>query len=293
VVLRVTVSVGWLDPSQDCWDSNMLRLLLDGELYPHGVKVRHHAGYPNTDAAVVIVVPGRYYAQHTDQINQAIKRFVSVLMVVTSDEEAIFDIGKIDHPAVRFWVQTPRVGRDYGDARLLGVGFPPHFNDLPKDPSVRDIDVFCSAQNTHIRRTKCFEALGFGKKTWHVSTTPGFTKGMDPGDYAALMLRAKVAPAPSGAVSPDSFRAFEALEAHCVPILDAVSPVDGDTDYWERVLPGCPAPVLRDYNDLPGYVVDALKGWPANANRIAAYYMRYKRGLATGLREDLQALGAL
>jgi hypothetical protein len=288
----MTVPVGWLDPSQDCWDSNMLRRLLDGDLYPHHMRVRHHAGFPNADGAIV-VLPGQYWHLATDQINDAIQRFEWVLLVRTADEEDLFDISKIEHPRVKFWVQTPRVGRDYGDARLFGVGFPPHANadGFPTEAPNKHLYAFLSAQNTHARRREAFAALE--GLQYNLYETDGFTKGFDPDVYMDYMLFSRVAPCPSGAVSPDSFRAWEALEAHCVPILDAVSPVDGDTDYWEQVLPGCPAPVLRDYNDLPGYVEDALKGWPANANRITAYYMRYKRGLARGLREDLQALGAL
>jgi hypothetical protein len=275
----------------------MLRLLLDGELHPHGLKVRHHVGYPNTDAPMVLVVPGRYYAQHTDQISEAIQRFASVLMVVTSDEESCFDIGKIEHKAIRFWQQTPRVGREYPAARLFGVGFPPHLNRLSSDVPEKDVDVFLAAQNTHARRRECFEALENTAGSQFVHATEGFTQswreGAGPGDYALQMMKAKVAPAPSGAVSPDSFRFFEALEAHCVPIADDVSPVDGPTGYWSRLFPDAPFPILTDYESLPGYIDDALKAWPANANRIAAYWMRYKRRMAHNLRDDLEALGAL
>jgi hypothetical protein len=254
------------------------------------VKVRHYAGYPNVDGPVCLIVPGRYYAQHTDQINQAIKRFVSVLMVVTSDEEALFDIWEIRHDRIKFMVQTPRQGRDYGGARLFGVGFPPHFNDLPAEPSEKLVDVYLSAQNTHVRRSECFEAL----KDWpDVFPTDGFTSGVTPEVYAGVMSRTKVAPCPSGAVSPDSFRLFEALEAHCVPIADTVSPVDGLTDYWDRVLPGHPFPTITDYADLAGYIGDVLKDWPANANRLIAWWYQQKRRYAHWLVEDLEALCAL
>jgi hypothetical protein len=270
----------------------MLRLLLDGELYPHGLKVRHEAGYPNTSGAV-IVLPGQYWHRTTDQINEAIQRYEWVLLVKTADEEDLFDPLKLVHPNLKWWIQTPRAGRDYGDARLFGVGFPPHFNEFPAEPPQPDVDVFLAAQKTHPRRVQAFKALEAVTASKSVLATRGFTQGWQPKHYAEAMSVTKVAPAPSGAVSPDSFRAWEALESHAIPILDAVSPVDGETTYWDQVLPGCPAPVIRDYNDLGGYCEDMLKGWPANANRLTAWWMRYKRGLARGLRIDLQALGAL
>jgi hypothetical protein len=272
----------------------MVRLLLDGELYPHRLKVRHYAGYPNVDGPVCLIVPGRYYAQHTDQINESIKRFVSVLMVVTSDEEALFPVDAVVHDRLKLWCQTPRKGREYPvGTRFIGVGFPPHFNNLPQDPPDKAMGLFMSAQNTHDRRAQAFEALSPLGCSGSVYETGGFTQGISPADYVEFMVGAKAAPCPSGAVSPDSFRLFEALEAHCVPVADTVSPVDGVTRYWHRLFPDCPFPMIENYSDLAGYVEDALKGWPANANRITAYYMGYKRGLARGLREDLEALGAL
>jgi hypothetical protein len=271
----------------------MLRLLLDGDLYPHGLKVRHHAGYPNTDGPVCLIVPGRYYAQHTDQINEAIQRFVSVLMVVTSDEEATFDCSNVLHERIRFWVQTPRGGREYPEgARFVGVGFSPHFNDLPAEPPVKMWDVFLAGQRTHLRRDEAFEALEHGHARCVVETG-GFTQGLSQVEYTQAMTAARVAPAPSGAVSPDSFRLFEALEAHCVPIADTVSPVDGQTDYWHRLFPLCPFPIIEDYASLPGYIDTALEQWPANSNRVATWWILQKRRYAHWLREDLQALGAL
>jgi hypothetical protein len=284
-------NVGWLAPG-DQWDTTMVADLLEGTLYPHGLKFRNWAGYPRTGGAA-IVCPGRYWAGHEAEISSAISFYDWCLLIVTSDEEATFDCSNVLHDNICFWVQTPRKDHQYpAGTRFLGVGYTPHMRSLPVEPPGKGWDVFLSGQRTHIRRQEAFQALENHPNSL-VFETSGFTQGMNPDVYRSEMLAAKMAPCPSGAVSPDSFRAWEALEAHCVPILDAVSPVDGDTDYWEQVLPGCPAPVLREYADLPGYVEDALKAWPSNANRITAYYMRYKRGLARGLRDDLQALGAL
>lgn len=289
------IPVGRLAPV-DQWDQNLLDRLFANTLYPTGVKFRRFEGYPNTDGCVLLI-PSRYWHQHTDQISQAIERFSWVLGMRCGDEEDTLNISKVSHPNIKWWVQTPRVGRDYGDARLFGVGFPPHFNDLSQDVPEKDIDVFLAAQNTHARRRECFEVLEKTAGSQFVHATTGFTQswrdGAGPGDYALQMMKAKVAPAPSGAVSPDSFRFFEALEAHCVPVADDVSPVDGHTDYWRRLFPDAPFPILTDYESLPGYIEDQLDGWPANANRIAGWWMRQRRRYAHWLVQDLEALGAL
>jgi hypothetical protein len=62
--------------------------------------------------------------------------------------------------------------------------------------------------------------------------TKGFTQG-DPHDlYYRQMADAKVAPAPSGPETPDSFRLFEALESGCVPIADTRVPKNNFSDNY-------------------------------------------------------------
>jgi hypothetical protein len=158
------------------------------------------------------------------------------------------------------------------------------------------LDVFMSAQNTHVRRNECFDALEGdlpGVALKFVNATEGFTQGLDPATYVQQMRYTKVAPAPSGAQCPDSFRVWEALESHAVPIADDISPVYDSQGFWDMLLPGAPFPILTDYADLPGLIEDVLTDWPARANRVTAWYMRYKRQMATDLVTDLRELGAL
>lgn len=292
------IAVGRLAPVNQ-WDQAMLDDLFANTLYPTGLTFSRHEGYPGypNSEGCVLLIPGRYWHKHTDQISQAIQRYSWVLGIRTGDEEDEFDIGAVTHPNLKWWVQTPKVGKAYGDARFIGVGYTPHFRCLSEDVPDKDIDVFLSAQSTHTRRRECFTALEKTAGSQFVHATDGFTQswreGASPGDYAVQMMKAKVAPAPSGAVSPDSFRLWEALEAHTVPIADDISPTYDSAGFWDMVLPGAPFPALRDYNDLPGYVGDALDAWPTNANRITAWWMRQKRRYSQWLVDDLTALGAL
>jgi hypothetical protein len=281
------IPVVHLEPG-DQWDQNMLDRLLSGELYPHGLQFENAAPWPDA-SGIVLMIPGRYWHDGTDEIAEAIARYQWVLAIRTGDEEDLLDIRKIAHPNIRWWVQTPRTDRDY-DARLIPLGFPPHFNNL-FGPN-RVLDVFLSAQCTHERRVQAFDALPEGPRR-HIEPTEGFTQGLRPSDYARWMCKTKVAPAPSGAFSPDSFRLYEALEAHAVPIADDISPAYDSEGYWERLFPGAPFPILRDYANLLGYINDVLTDYPRIANRVAAWWMGYKRGLARALRKDLGLLGAL
>lgn len=284
------IHVGRLAP-KDQWDQNMLDLLFANQLYPTGLNFKRVDGFPANVDGCVLIIPGRYWVERANEISEAISRYEWVLAIRVGDEENNFNPDSVYHRNLKWWVQTPKVGADYDDARFFGVGFPPHFNHLKEQP--RDTDVFLSAQNTHIRRQECFAKLGSLTVTKVVQATEGFTQGMARDEYALWMCSAKVAPAPSGAVSPDSFRTYEALEAHTIPIADDISPTHQSAGYWRMVFPDAPFPILDNYNQLPGYIQDQLKQWPANANTITAWWIRQKRTMARWLTEDLRQLGAI
>lgn len=287
----MAISVGRLGP-RDQWDQNMLDELFDNRLYPTGLQFKREEGYPNARGGVLLI-PGRYWHMHTAQISEVIGIYDWVLAMRTGDEEDLFDIHAVKHPNIRWWVQTPRVGRDYGDAKLFGVGFPPHFNNLPPNPPNRYCDIFLSAQNTHVRRAEAFDALSRCEFSKAITATGGFTEGLEPKRYTESMCKTKTAPAPSGAFSPDTFRLYEALEAHAVPIADDVSPAYDSTGYWNMLFPDAPFPVYTDCDELPLLVSDIRHPYPRVNNRVAAWWMLQKRKFAHRLVDDLKALGAI
>lgn len=286
------IPVGRLAPA-DQWDQNMLDLLFANKLYPTGLQFKRFEGYPNTEGCCLLI-PGRYWHEHTVEITEAVSRYDYVLAFRVGDEEDTFDIRKVAHPNLKWWVQTPRVGVDYGDARLFGVGFPRHFNDLPaRPPTARLTDVVLAAQDTHTRRHEAFAVLNRCHFSKTVTATEGFTQGLTPKRYVESMIHAKTAAAPSGAVSPDTFRLYEALEAHTVPIADDLSPAYDSRGYWNMIFGDPPFPIYTDTDELPLLVSDVTYRYPRMNNRVAAYWMRYKRLLRDWLVEDLKALGAI
>lgn len=283
----MTISVGRLAPVGQ-WDQTMLDDLLANRLYPTGLEFERHEGYPPRVSGACIILPGRYWHGHEAEISRALSRFSWVLLFVTSDEESLF--GTVDHPNIKTWRQTPRQGREYPGERLFPVGYTPHVRCLPAEPPEKTLNVFLSCQDTHQRRHECFAALDGlpASKPGRVHRTPGFTQGMDPAEYMRCMSIAKIAPCPSGAVSVDSFRAWEALESGAIPVVDAASPVDGRTDYWTRLLGEVPFPVVEDWSQVSWTAL--LENW--NPEPVAEWYRGYKRRLALQLREDLEKLGA-
>ena len=274
-----TIPVGRLAP-KDQWDQNMLDELFANRMYHTGCEFSRHEGYPKADGCILII-PGRYWFKRCNEISESLSRYQWVLAIRNGDEEDLFDPDRVVHPNIRWWVQSPRPGRDYDGARLFGVGWPAHFNTLPN--TFRNTPVFLSAQNTHPARNECFDALT--DIEGHIVATDGFTRGMPREEYVANMCAAKIAPAPSGPVTADNFRLFEALQAHTVPIADT-------KEFWNMLFD--PAfPIVDKYAQLPGYIKDQLRLWPANTNRITAWWMHTKRRYTRWLLDDLTELGAL
>lgn len=277
----------------DQWDQNIIDRLLAGMLYPTGLDFTRHTGYwPGVDG-IILMIPGRYWAERTTEISEALQPYRWVLGIRTSDEEDLFDPAAVTHPNIAWWVQTPRPERDYGPTvrRFFGVGFPPHFNDLPAEAPHKDIGVFLAGQNTHERRHLAFRAIANCEDACTLPT-PGFTQGMDSGTYAANMQAAKVAPCPAGPVTADTFRVWEALEAHALPVIDTMSPAWNHHGYWDRVLPGSPVTLYSNPRRLPA-LIDGLLGDPEQGNRIAAWWIQFKREMAACLVKDLRTLGAI
>ena len=273
------IPVGRLAPA-NCWDQTHIEDILQG--------CESHAGYPTGVDGCIVVIPGRFWAEHYDAITEALARYRWVLAFRVSDEEDWFRPEKVEHPNIQWWVQTPRfpVDRYPVGSRFLPVGYTPHARNASPDEKL--LNVFLSCQDTHQRRHECFNSLE-GLRDSRIHRTAGFTQGMDPAEYMRCMGLAKIAPCPSGAVSVDSFRVYEALESGALPVVDTVSPVDGLTDYWVRLFTDVPFPVVTDWSAARWS--DLIENW--DITETNAWWQAQKRRWTLELKEDLQKLGAL
>lgn len=230
-------------------------------------------------------------------INKKIARFKWVLLILVSDEENLFDIDKIDHPNIKVWVQTPRAGKDYDNVRYFGVGYSyasKYRGSVGISYLNKPAEVFISGQNTHDRRKTIFEKLDSYRednpdKNVEIFETEGFTQGMEPADYYTHMASTKIAPAPSGIVSPDSFRLYEALELGAIPIADDLSPRYDSKGYWNIIFPDAPFPILQDDN-INSLIDESLENFQEKANGIFAWWIAQKRRYAHDLIEDIITL---
>lgn len=266
-VLRLNPEANLLDQ----WDFGIVRDFV-GE--PQEVKQ-----LPNTERAIVCIA-GRMHKDYEKQVSSQLANVNRVVLFVCGDEEADFDLSQIDHPNIDIWVQNPTPGK-HDNYHRIGTGYPQHMRKhLPETIEKTRTMVF-AGQMTHKRRRELVdivESMTLNDETIRCLPSMGFTQGIEPKDYYTLMCEAKIAPAPSGAVVPDSFRLFEALECMAIPIGDEVSPRDYYPGYWDYLFGEItPFPKITNWDRLFGLTDELLADYPRNMHQITAWYIQWKR----------------
>jgi len=221
------------EPARGMWDQQVVEEAADRAFGPD---VKHRHDLPDGDA--VIVAPGRAWAGREDLLaGLAGGRQI----VVTSDEERRLDAGRLPDGAIVQYV------------RGLGNGPTPWIRDHLNGPVERDVAVSFAGQDTHPARHQCVQAVQDAGGV--VEASAGFTQGLPPDQYAALLSRSQLVACPSGPVLPDTFRLYEAIEAGAVPILD-----QPNHHYWTGT-----------WGEVPDvFAVDAWSDLPAMAGPLAA-----------------------
>ena len=255
----------------DQWDCGMVVDMLNtlGATYTTEITALERA---------VVLLPARHHKGLEGAVNEAIAKIDRVVLILLGDEEADFDVEQISHPNIDIWVQNPHPDK-HDKYNRLGTGYPKHLKDnLPTDYLEKHLDVFFSGQVTHKRRRLLLDSLLLAEKqSWIVNPTKGFTQGFVPTDYYWQLKQAKVAPCPSGAVVPDSFRAFEALECFAVPLLDDVNPSGSiNGGYWDWLLGENPLPKYKEPAEVPEKINEILADWDNISQQCIAWYIRYK-----------------
>jgi len=170
---------------------------------------------------------------------------------------------------------------DYPEGtQYIGVGYPQDARKLIAETfsNVRSLRAGFSGQITHQRRTEMVENLE-GLDGVYLNKTEGFTQGLNRSDYYRLLTDSITVPAPSGPVTLDSFRAYEALEAGAVPILDLECPVEQNGyKYWNTVLgKDNPLPFVRHWSNAIHHIRDISKRYPSENSKVFAWWQMHKR----------------
>lgn len=290
-------------PTDDYWDLGTLNRLFAGQLWS-AVAMPEFERKSLTDVreGAVIVFPARRQVKYAKQFKRDLERLKWAVVMLVGDEANEFPAHEIALPHVKLWIMSAHPDRHVEGARKIGSGVPPAgYEWLPQykeDAINRPVDYFFAGQLTHARRQVMKQQLDTLEEFKHNNKlegvayySEGFTQGMPPEMYFKGLAAAKTAPCPSGAINPESFRLFEALEAGCIPIVDAYSPDYENPDFWTWFFDEEPPfPVYTDPDQLRGYIVDGVKNTPALANKIFSWWQSKKREMAYWLVNDIADL---
>lgn len=232
---------GSTEPARGMWDQQTVEEAC-GRAWPD---VKHRPDLPDGDC--LIVVPGRPWAgREAELVALADGRRI----VVTSDEERRFDADLVSDGTIVQYV------------RGLGNGPTPWIRgqlDASGDVG-RDVAVSFAGQDTHPQRHQAVQAVQDAGGVCLPSK--GFTEGLPPAEYAALLAKSRFVACPAGPLLPDTFRLYEAIEAGAVPVL-----AHRRYGYWADTWGAGPdCPTLDDWDGLPVL----LPSMEAQFDRLAA-----------------------
>lgn len=237
-------------------------------------------------SAEIIIIPARQNVKFINEINEYLSELESAVIILCGDEDAEFPVEMLKHPNIKIWLMLPHPDKEYRNVdRFLGSGITPHTDFLPIEAPQKTQDWFFSGQVTHKRRVDCVRNLR-KLKNGKLTETEGFTLGLEPKEYIEELAKTKVIPCPSGAIIQDSFRLFEALEAGCIPLADALNSRNDISGYWQLIFgENIPFPIVQNWDDLEG-LIQHFKDRPDIALQCFSFWIKYKRDIKQALIDD-------
>jgi hypothetical protein len=270
------------DYANDKWDYGLLKEVFD-KYEIEQIKV---TSIPQTDRAFV-VVPGAQSLGYEDKINKEIQNISRLVLFITGDEEGKFDIDKISHPNAEIWIQYPY--EKHKKYNKLPIGVPQHLSqNIPPYPT-KEYDLFFAGQVTHQRRKQLAQIIQ-DMPNFVFKPTEGFAQGDAPIDYYKSLSKSRVAPAPSGAATVDSFRLFEAIEMLCLPIADRMDSKGNHTKFYEDLFGNnLPFDSIENWRDIRIMIAGILSEYPRNMHKVVSWWIKYKRDLSIKIMEQVNA----
>ncbi len=295
----MTTSVSWVSYHQpeiiarNYWDQGVCERLLDRRLWrPPGAVTFEDIDPRESSGGGVVVLPARHHATNADveRLNTDLAVLDWCVLILTGDEEHVFPWRQLRHSNLALWIMTPGPDAPPG-ATFIGSGWHPDTPDVlaltSTQAQARPLHWSFAGQVTHEKRRECHRALSRLRSPGELVATGGFTQGKTRHEYLTMMAATRIAACPSGPVSADSMRAWEALEAGCLPLVDRSDPSGWD-GYWPLVCGGEPPfPMVDRWSLVPKMLPDLLEQWPGNASRSFAWWQRHKRALSHKLERQV------
>jgi hypothetical protein len=273
-------SVNPLDSADGKWDYELLRSTFER----NGVEQLTVDSIPNEERCFV-VIPGQGNAGKEKLISKNLQKSKRVVLFITGDESARFNVDEIVHPNISIWIQYPH--KKHEKYNKFFVGVPQHLKkNLPNYP-IKQYDIYFGGQITHQRRQQLAEVMPTLPNALY-KPTEGFAQGEQPKDYYRTLSKARVAPAPAGAQVIDTFRFFEAIEMLALPIGDRVDSNGEMIDYFNYVYPaGIPIEKVKNWNQLQEMLPNLINNYPNNMHQVVCWWLKYKRDFSIKIMRDV------
>jgi hypothetical protein len=270
------------DCAADKWDYGLIKEIFNKNKIEQ-IKVTE---LPNTEKAFV-VIPGPQNVDYEEQISDELDKIDRVVLFITGDESATFNINKIKHKNIEVWVQYPH--KKHAQYNKLALGVPQHLSKNLPQYQDKSYDVFFAGQITHQRRQQLAEIMSNVPNSFYKPTT-GFAEGLKPKSYYDAMSISKIVPCPSGAEVIDSFRFYEAIEMLCLPIGDRIDSKGINTDFFNFVFEDRHSiKSVENWQHLHNLLPDLLKNYQSEMHQIVCWWIKYKRDLSIEIMRQVNA----
>lgn len=273
-------SINPLDSANGKWDYGLLKEIFERNNIEQLVVDK----IPKANKGFV-VIPGQGNAKLENEISKQLSNLDRVVLFITGDESARFNVDAITHPNIEIWVQYPH--KKHKKYNKFFVGAPQHLKELMPDYPKKDYDIFFSGQVTHTRREQLSKVMPTLDNAFY-QPTAGFAQGFTPKEYYGHMSKAKVVPAPAGAVVIDTFRFFEAIEMLCLPVGDKRNSSGIKDEFFTFVYDkNIPIEVVDDWNELKKLLPRLISDYPNNMHQVVCWWLKYKRDLSIKIMRQI------
>lgn len=270
------------DYANDKWDYGLLKEIFD-KYEINQIKVTK---IPESDRAFV-VIPGPQTAGNENRLSKELSKISRVVLFINGDENARFDVDKINHPNIEIWIQYPH--KKHAAYNKMPIGVPQHLGENAPEYKEKEYDVYFGGQITHQRRVELSYVMPTLKNSLY-GPTAGFSQGDKPKDYYAKLASAKIAPCPSGAAVIDTFRFFESIELLTLPVADTINPKGIQTDFYKNMFGvNVPFNYVSNWNELNKLVPKLLDQYPNNMHQVVCWWIKQKRDLGIKIMRQINA----
>jgi hypothetical protein len=268
------------DCASDKWDYGLIKEMFNR----NNIKPIRTTFLPKVERAFV-VIPGPQNVDFEETISNELNNIGRVVLFITGDESATFNVDKIKHNNIEIWIQYPH--QKHEKYNKLPVGVPQHLSKNLPEYQDKVYDIFFAGQITHQRRQELSKIMPTIQNSFY-KATEGFAQGLKPKAYYDKMFLSKIVPCPSGAEVIDSFRFYEAIEMLCLPIGDKIDSKGNETNFYNFVFKtDFPIEITDNWKNIKKIIPSSLNNYPHNMHQVVSWWIKYKRDLSIKLMDQV------